>query len=106
MDLGMGTRPLNGSPTHLSEITSVSLTGSLGSGDLVGSSGTSSSLEGGGLLGSSDLLVSVCPLVSAYSQIPIFPPSTCLQTRLVSLVSNSNHYSGSLSPSTVLVHGR
>ena len=57
--------------TYGSEITSVSLTGSLGSGDLVGSSGTSSSLEGGGLLGSSDLLVSVCPLVSS----PIFPDS-------------------------------
>lgn len=41
--------------------------------------------------------VLLCPL--AYSRIPIGPPSTCLQSRLVSLVSSPNHSSSSLSPS-------
>jgi hypothetical protein len=55
--------------THLSEITSVSLTGSLGSGDLVGSSGSSSSLEGGSDSGTSDLelVVSFCVLMISIS---------------------------------------
>lgn len=42
--------------THRSEVGSVSLTGGLGSGDLVGSSGTSSSLQRNDLLGRCDLL--------------------------------------------------
>ena len=41
--------------THLSEVGSVALAGGLGSGDLVGTSGTGSSLQGDGLLGGSDL---------------------------------------------------
>jgi hypothetical protein len=55
--------------THLSEITSVSLTGGLGSGDLVGSSGSSSSLEGGTDSGTSDLelVVSFCVLTISIS---------------------------------------
>ena len=55
--------------THLSEITSVSLTGSLGGSDLVGSSGSSSSLEGGTDSGTSDLalVVSFCVLTISIS---------------------------------------
>jgi hypothetical protein len=60
---------INREITHLSEITSVSLTGSLGGGDLVGSSGSSSSLEGGTDSGTSDLalVVSSCVLTISIS---------------------------------------
>jgi len=81
--------------THLSEITSVCLTGGLSSGDLVGSSGSSSSLEGNTDSGTSDLelVVFFCVLT-----ISISCPSGSMHPVILHLRESAHCYPGLMYP--------